>query len=73
MTTNTKLKNLLRKKGQYEYTPLNELKIGSTVNVYGIILDAVTPHLSFRNSKKPGSTNKWICTLKIADNTSGFS
>lgn len=46
---------------------MSKLKIGmEPFNVYGVILDATFPHKSFKSEK-------YICTLKIADPTCKLS
>ena len=51
----------------YTYTTLDQCEVGSApVNFYGVVLDATFPHKSYK-------TNKYLCTLKVADTTSQFN
>lgn len=66
VATSSKAAIEIAKKRDYVYTELAKIKISSEqINVYGVVLDATFPH----KSHKSGS-DKYICTLKIADNSS---
>ena len=54
---------------QYDYKQLKNCEIGKDKqHFYAVILDAQFPHRSFNKV-----SDKWLCSMKIADQTSSFN
>ncbi len=56
------------KRGEYKYTSLKDCTLGEDdlYHFYAVILDAQFPHKSYK-------TDRFVCTLRIADPTTAFT
>jgi hypothetical protein len=51
------------KKRVYAYKQIKDCNVGDQVNFYAVVVDATSPHQSFKSKKQ-------LCTLKLADPSS---